>query len=196
MNIKKFKSFTAGVVLSVLIGGALVVSAYSGGSPKVVVEGDYIEAQSSDRVIGISDNASRFTDVSVENDLVVYNSLSHGGGQTDVSASGATYDLSVSEACDEEVLSVTALGAIATIRFPATTTSFFDRCLPVVGHTKSLWFKNAGSTTSTVVGSAGGGTIDLANFATASTTIAASAWAKVDMFRDSATTYRLFLTNF
>jgi len=192
------------VALLGVIAIAGTVFAFAG-SVKVVVEGDYIEAQSSgmgmlgadaSHTSGAFDAAGGFLvngttvissdkGITATGDVRVKTPVKTGAIATFTVTSTAT----AANVCDNPLWTVTPATGTPSITLPATTTLFAD-CLTTNGDTLSFNVKTI--TTSTILAVGGGGNLDL----DATATITADKSAKVTIIRDSATTYLMQVDNY
>lgn len=161
---------------------------------------------------GISQRASKFTDVEVTNEVQVRTLTLTGSstvagnltvsGETNVvnfvqggtvesfSTSSASYALNSSDVCDNSFLSINATSPVTTWTLPASSTLFSD-CLTVDGDFKDLSILNGSSATSSIIAAGTGGTLTTST----SATIPATDTASLRIIRNSSSTYRAQLTN-
>jgi len=136
--------------------------------------------------------ASNLTDLEVEGALTV-------GGDARVSlvstgsvtAFTTSTSVTAAQLCDSSVFTVTSLPASSTLTLPTTSTLFAD-CLTTNGDSISVSIWNLGTVSTTVMAAGTGGTLAVSS----STIIYAADGAVLDVFRDSATTYKALLTNY
>lgn len=186
-----------------LVGG--VAFAYNGSS-KVVVEGDYIEAQGAQ---GAEESFGAFPGGDIYSNLNVHGVLLSGGGVTSASTTlTSALTLTSKQVCENSVITVNtaataSLVAAASldITMPATSTLFAD-CLRQEGDEVTFWLINASptaaSTTELVAGTGCEGMIS--GDTGAADTIAGSAGAEItlkrikDFWGVNGTTDCIFLT--
>lgn len=160
---KNYNAIISAVIVGLVAVGA--VSAYSGGAPKVLVEGNmtYNEAESFGDAVPPAGNGTQevysndFGRSIMGDDVGVEGTLVSGGDVYNASSSlTVARTLTASEVCDNKVIHVTA-GTVANgeyvpasvdITLPATSTLFAD-CLDDVGDTISFWFHNKSATAAT-----------------------------------------------
>lgn len=112
------------------------------------------------------------------------------GSVETIATSSAAYTLDASDICDNTILTITSLSAVATFTMPGTSTLHLN-CLTVNGRVQKLTLVNGSSATSSVVAIGAGGSL---NF-TVSTTINASDSAQLEITRVSANEDRILITN-
>lgn len=153
---KKAKAIALGVGVAALLT-ATGMLAYKGPAPKVLVEGDYIEAQGCNESLGAASfvtPGSNFTDLKVENDFIVDgDSEFNGTVQFDgsftsavlsTSTSATAMTLSENDLSENLYASVTPNVADLTYTFPATST--LTSFLVAAGDKTELVFKNVTTT--------------------------------------------------
>jgi hypothetical protein len=169
-------------VLGTLLSVVLVVMAFNLFSP---VE------------IGISQKATKFTDVEVKNELLVHGVATLESdvrgrfiGTGTVASFTTNTTATAAQVCNAPAFLVTPAPAEATITLPATTTLFTD-CLSAVGDKVTFTVVNLGTVSTTLIAAGSGGTLTVS----ASTTVQAGDTAIVEVLRDATATYRASLVN-
>lgn len=158
----KAKSLAILLLGVALVGGT--VMAYNG-IPKVVVEGDYIEAQSQEQSLGAFPGPEIYQDVTINGDLAVTEDFAV---TSDVTFSGEVLDnvgvvtqasttnetLTQAQICDSNYIAYTPINSL-TLTLPATST--ISSCLSTAGATRSIVIENAATTTNNITLAAGTG---------------------------------------
>lgn len=152
---KKAEAIALGVGVAVLLTAAGML-AYNGPAPKVLVEGDYIEAQQGGSLGAASfvTPGSNFTDLKVENDFIVdgdseFNGSVQFDGATaftvvSTSTSATAMTLQESDLGNTRYVSVTPNTADLTYTFPSTST--LTSFLQTAGYATQIVFKNVTTT--------------------------------------------------
>jgi len=216
-----FGVLAIGLVLS-LVAGVFVVRGYSGSAQNVAEQGGVINVYNGSQSLGAASsdptyldsgewtkwNDGYFDDLETEDDATVGDDLTvvgdsaftgrlswdgnvMQGSVTSLDAVTTTaYAVTAANVCNNTLLSLTMSGDIPTYTLPATSTLFAD-CLTTNGDYKEIALYNASSVTSTVVAAGTGGTL----YYSSSSTIGVTDTATLRVLRDTATTYKVLLTN-
>lgn len=149
--------------------------------------------------LGIAQNASKFTNVEVTNELQagkvtltgvvgdarIASLVQTGSIATFTTTSAAT----AANVCNSRLFTTTG-ATTTTVTLPATSTLFAD-CLTTNGDSVSFAVLNISDTTSTIVAAGTGGTM----LYESSLTIAAAKAAYITIVRDAATTYKALMVS-
>jgi hypothetical protein len=118
------------------------------------------------------------------------NNFIENGTVANISTTSATYTLTAAQMCQNTLINFTPLGAATTVTLPATSTAFFASCLPQIGSVDYLNYISLA--TSTVIAAGSGGTLNVSS----STTVVANKSVSLRITRDTASTYRVLMTNY
>lgn len=198
---KKVKKNNLGLwaVIAIIgvIGLGLGVNAYMGEAPRVVVEGDYIEASQSGDVgmLGGSTSddwdvggnltvagTSAFTGATTFTGASSLGIITSGGSVNATTTDADTYTLVSADIATYNYLNLDHTGA-ANITYTMPATSTMIALLPSVGSTRTWTIHNA-STTAVLTLAAGAGT-NLLGIDTNVDTIAADGWATLECMQSS-----------
>lgn len=180
MNKSKIKSIAMMTVvcLVALLAVGVIANAFNGGSPKVVVEGDYIEAQSTDVV----ESFGAVSSPDIYSDVRVHGALTSGARVLSLATSTGTTVLEASQLRENSLLEIMVnTGTTATLTLPATTTllGLLDE-----GASRKWMIHNATSSTMALTIAAGTG-IDLIGVTANDDVIDATEYSELECIRQS-----------